>query len=94
VLFRSAFAFFFFIGSVFGAIYVRYRARGLILFFLVLALALIGMLALITLTSGWGAVGRFFVTVGFAGGYALGLGLGAVAGIASYVVLRRATPRA
>jgi hypothetical protein len=90
----AAFAFFFFIGSVFGAIYVRYRARGLILFFLVLALALIGMLALITLTSGWGAVGQFFVTVGFAGGYALGLGLGAVAGIASYVVLRRATPRA
>jgi hypothetical protein len=89
----AAFAFFFFIGSVFGAIYVRFRARGLILFFLVLALVLIGLLALITVTSAWGALGDFFAAAGFAGTYALALGVGGVAGVASHLIMRRATPR-
>jgi hypothetical protein len=89
----AAFAFFFFIGSVFGAIYVRFRARGLILFFLVLALALIGLLALITMTSAWGALGDFFGAAGFAGSYALALGIGGVAWVASHLIMRRATPR-
>jgi hypothetical protein len=89
----AAFLFFFAIGSVFGAIYVRSRARGLILFFLVLSLVLIGLVALITVTASWGAVGQFFVTVGFFGAYALSLVVSAVAGIAGYLVLQRATPR-
>lgn len=90
----AAFAFFFFIGSVFGAIYVRFRARGLILFFLALALVLIGALALVTVTSAWGTIGDFFTAAGFAGAYALALGVGGVAWIASHLILRRATPRA
>ena len=89
----AAFLFFFAIGSVFGAIYVRSRARGLILFFLVLAVVLIGLVALITLTDGWGAFGQFFVTVGFFGAYALSLIVSVVAGVAGYLVLQRATPR-
>ena len=90
----AAFAFFFFIGSVFGAIYVRYRARGLILFFLALAVVLIGLVALATLTASWGAFGQFFVTVGFTGAYALSLVLSLIAGVAAHLILRRATPRA
>jgi hypothetical protein len=89
----AAFAFFFFIGSVFGAIYVRFRARGLILFFLALGVVLVGVLALLTLGSAWGAVGEFFAAAGFAGSYALALGLGVVAAVASHLILRRATPR-
>jgi len=88
-----AFLFFFMIGSVFGAIYVRFRARGLILFFLVLTVVLIGLVALATLTSSWGAFAEFFVSVGWFGGYALSLPISLVAGVASHLVLRRATPR-
>lgn len=88
-----AFLFFFAIGTVFGAIYVRYRARGLILFFLVLAVVLIGLVALATLTGSWGAFGEFFVAIGWFGGYALTLPVSVVAGIAGHLILRRATPR-
>lgn len=89
----AAFAFFFFIGAVFGAIYVRFRATGLTLFFLALALVLIGAVALMTLTDSWPAFGAFFATIGFAGAYALALAVAAVAGVAGHLILRRATPR-
>ena len=66
---------------------------GLTLFFLALALVLIGAIALLTLNEGWGAFGEFFATVGFTGAYALSLVVSAVAGIAAHLILRRATPR-
>ena len=88
-----AFLFFFAIGSVFGAIYVRYRSRGLILFFLALAVVLIGLVALATLTGSWGAFAEFFVAIGWFGGYALSLPVSLIAGVAGHLVLRRATPR-
>ena len=89
----TAFVFFFSIGTVFGAIYVRFRARGLILFFAALALVLIGAVALATLTASWSDVGAFFGTLGLTGTYALSLAVSAVAAIAGYFVLQRATPR-
>ena len=89
----ALFLFFFAIGSAFGSIYVRWKARGLTLFFAVLGLALIGGLALVTLSETWPAVGEFFVTVGFTGAYALSLVISAVAGLAGYLILRKATPR-
>lgn len=89
----AAFLFFFAIGSMFGAIYVRFKARGTILFFLALALVLIGGVALITLSDGWGVVADVFVTLGFTGSYAASLGLSAIAATAGYLILQRATPR-
>jgi hypothetical protein len=89
----ATFLFFFAIGSVFGAIYVRSRARGLILFFAALSLVLLGLITLITLTGSWGAIGEFFVTVGFFGAYALSLVISAIAGVAGHLILQRATPR-
>lgn len=89
----AAFLFFFMAGSVFGAIYVRFRARGLTLFFLALGVVLIGLIALITLTESWGTFGDFFVAVGFTGAYALSLLVSLVAGVAAHLILRRATPR-
>ncbi len=87
------FLFFFAIGSSFGAMYVRWKARGLVLFFSALSLVLLGATVLLTLTESWPAFGRFFVTVGFTGAYALSLVISAVAGVAGYLILRRATPR-
>lgn len=89
----ALFTFFFGAGSAFGAMYVRWKARGLILFFSVFTLVIVGALALLTLTESWPAVGEFIATLGFTGSYALGLGIGAVAWTAAFGILRKATPR-
>jgi hypothetical protein len=89
----ALFLFFFGIGSAFGAMYVRWKARGLILFFSLLAVALAGLVALVTATGSWPAVGEFFVAIGFTGAYALSLAVSVVAGVAGYAILRKATPR-
>jgi hypothetical protein len=87
------FLFFFFVGAAVASTYVRWRQRGLIGFFAVFALALIGGLALITWTQSWPAVGEFFVAVGYLGGFTLGIIPTAVAAIGGYLLMRRATPR-
>lgn len=89
----AMFVFFFAIGSVFGAIYVRWKARGLITFFSALTLLLIGAAALLTVTESWPAVGSIFIALGFSGTYAALLGLGVVAWFAAWAIIRRATPR-
>lgn len=89
----ALFLFFFAAGSAFGSMYVRWKARGLILFFSVLSIAIMGGVALLTVTASWPAVGAFFGTVGFTGGYALSLVISLTAGLAAYLILRRATPR-
>jgi len=81
------------LGLVAGALFVRWRTFGLIGFFAVLALVLIGGVAWIALTSSWAAVGSFFGTLGFAGSYPLLLVPVAIAGLLGYVALRRATAR-
>jgi len=81
------------IGLVAGALFVRWRTFGLIGFFAVLALVLVGGLAWIGLTNSWAAVGSFFGTLGFAGGYPLFLVPIAIAVALGYLALRRATAR-
>ena len=89
----ALFLFFFAAGSVFGSMYVRWKARGLILFFSVLSVALMAAGALLTVTASWGRVGEFFAAAGFTGSYALSLVVSLIAGLAAYLILRRATPR-
>lgn len=89
----ALFVFFFAIGSAFGSMYVRWKARGLILFFVILSALLLGAVALVTMVGNWSAVGDFFVAVGFTGGYALSLVISLIAGVAAYTILRKATPR-
>jgi hypothetical protein len=89
----ALFLFFFAAGSAFGSMYVRWKARGLVLFFSLLSLAVMGGVALITVTDSWASVGGFFVATGFTGSYALSLVLSLTAGLAAYLILRRATPR-
>jgi hypothetical protein len=89
----ALFLFFFAAGSAFGSMYVRWKARGLILFFSVLSIAIMGGVALTTVTDSWPSVGEFFVAAGFTGSYALSLIVSLIAGLAAYLILRRATPR-
>lgn len=89
----TLFLFFFFFGAMAGAVYVRWRASGMIYFFSVLGLVVIGGAALITFTDNWGAFANFFVTFGFLGSYLWSLVITALAGIAGFFILRRATPK-
>ncbi|PPH11969.1 ABC transporter permease [Rathayibacter sp. AY1C1] len=88
-----ALLFFFFIGAATAAVYVRWRQRGMLLFFGILGALLLAVITLLTLTENWPAVGSFFGSVGYAGGYSLSLIPTAIAGVAGWAILRRATPR-
>lgn len=88
-----AFLFFFFIGTAIAAVYVRYRVRGLLAVTFIVAALLIGAAALITFTQSWGALGEFFSGAGFTGVYLLSLVVTVLAGLAGWLVMRRATPR-
>jgi hypothetical protein len=85
--------FFFFTGSISGAIYVRFKAFGVTLLWCLIGLGLVGAAALLTLTGNWEAFGAFFADAGFIGGYATSLVPTVLAAVAGFFVLRRATPR-
>ena len=85
--------FFFFVGSISGAIYVRFKSFGVTLLWCLIALGLVGAAALLTLTGSWEAFGKFFADAGFVGGYATSLVPTVIAAVAGFFVLRRATPR-
>ena len=85
--------FFFFVGGISGAIYVRYKSFGVTLLWCLIALGLVGAAALLTLTDNWEAFGTFFADAGFVGGYATSLVPTVIAAVAGFFVLRRATPR-
>ncbi|MWV60777.1 ABC transporter permease [Rathayibacter sp. VKM Ac-2754] len=88
-----AFLFFFFVGAATASAYVRWRQRGMLVFFTVLGALVLGAVTLLTLTESWGEFGAFFARVGFVGGYALSLIPTALAALAGHLILRRATPR-
>jgi len=92
-VFFVGFAFFFFVGWVAAATFVRWRAFGLLTLGLCFAVALIGVLALITLTNSWPAVGAWFVSSGAAGVAAWMLLPTAAAALGGFLLLRGATPR-
>ncbi|MEO8262008.1 MAG: ABC transporter permease [Pseudolysinimonas sp.] len=93
VIFFCVMLFFFFTGAAFAAVYVRWKATGLVASFLLIGVLLVGALWLLTYTQSWNAVGEFFAV-----NQAIGIGLWllvptALAGLTGYAVLRRATPR-
>lgn len=87
------FLFFFFVGAATATVYVRWRANGMLVFFACLVLILVGLLALVTLTGSWPLVGQWFVTNGFVGVISWTIVPTALAGVAGFFILRRATPR-
>ena len=85
--------FFFFIGSTIAAIYVRWKGTGMVFFWIALSFFIVGLGALITFTDSWDVVGEWFAANGLMGSYAWSLVITAIAAIAGYGILRRATPR-
>lgn len=87
------FLFFIFVGAAVATMYLRWRVYGLLGFFTVLALVIMGGLFLIGLTNSWVAVGGWFVANGPLGVALWSMPVAAVAAVAGFLLLRRATPR-
>ncbi|MGY6498093.1 MAG: ABC transporter permease [Microcella sp.] len=81
------------IGGATAAVYVRWRATGMYVFWAAFAVLLVGVAALIGYTDNWSAVGRFFADAGVLGTALWTLVLTAASTLALYLVLRWATPR-
>jgi len=82
-----------FLGSVSGALYVRWRTWGILAFGAALAVLIIGTLAIVALTNGWADVFGFFAGLGFAGSYPLLLIPTVLSGIVGWAAIRGATAR-
>jgi hypothetical protein len=82
-----------FLGSIFGAVFVRWRAYGLYTVGAIFILALLGAAALIGLTDSWGAVGEWFATHSTVGVVAWSIPLTIACAVIGFLALRRAVPR-
>lgn len=93
VLFLLVFLFFFFVGAATAAVYVRWRANGMYVFWAVLTILVIGLVALTTVTDNWPLVGEWFVANGALGVALWSLVPTALAALTGFVLLRKATPK-
>lgn len=92
-IFFALLLFFFFVGAAAATVYVRWKSVGLTISLVVPALLLIGLGALFTVTDSWPAVWEWFAANGWTGSYAWSLVITVAAGLAGFLILRRATPR-
>ena len=92
-IYFAAFLFFFSVGMAAASIWVRWKANGLIGFFVGLGVIVIGGAALLTFTNGWGGFGAFFANAGLVGSFAWSLVVSLIAAVGGFFVLRRATPK-
>jgi len=86
--------FFFFVGSAMASVWVRWKAKGVATFFIVLSLVVVGGAMLLTITESWGAIGSFFGYWGMFGSFMWLLVPAAVSFVVGFLLLRRATPQA
>lgn len=82
-----------FLGAAIATIYMRWRVNGMVVFWVVGGLALVGAFALITYTDSWPATGAWLSATGTTGLAAWSLVVSAVAAGFGYLLLRRATPK-
>jgi hypothetical protein len=89
----AAFLVCFFIGGLFGAVFVRWRVTGLMTVGLAIAVLVVAGIAVVTLSHNWPAVWSWFAHAGTTGFVSVLLIPAAISAVAGYFVLRRATPR-
>jgi hypothetical protein len=82
-----------FVGSIFGAVYVRWRASGLYVTGAVFVAAVIGFLAIATFARAWGPIGSWFAATGPMGLVAWSIPLAALCAAIGFLALRRAVVR-
>ncbi|MDN4479285.1 ABC transporter permease [Demequina sp. SYSU T00039] len=83
-----------FFGAVAGAIFLRWRATGLVTLLLALAAAIVGAVFLITWADAWGTVGELLGGTSVAALVAWTLPVTALLGGLAFLLLRRAAVRA
>lgn len=87
------FAVAFSVGSIFAAVFVRWRAVGLTVALLLFGAGVVALIALATFTDSWSAVGSAIEDLGSLGVATVMLVPAALAAAFGYLLLRRATPR-
>lgn len=87
------FVYFFFTGTIFAAMYVRWKAMGLIVSFGALGVFVVGTIALLSFTETWLQFWDALATLGTLGVATVALIPAVLAAIVGHLVLRRATPR-
>lgn len=92
-IFFVAFLFFFFFGAAIATVYVRWKASGVTLFFIVLGALLIAAGALLTFTNNWQLIGDFFGGAGLVGSFAWSLVITGISAVVGFLILSRATPK-
>lgn len=81
-----------FVGALSGALFVRWKSRGVLGLWITVATVIVATAAVLTLSDGWPAAWEFLTGIGLGGVYLLTLIPTAAAATAGFFVLRRATP--
>ena len=84
---------FFFTGAAIATIFVRWKGTGVVMFFAILGLVLVGLIALATFTESWTAVWATLGRLGYIGVLSWSYVITVASAIFGYLVLRRTTPR-
>jgi hypothetical protein len=85
--------FFLFFGAAIATVWVRWKASGVVVFFIAVGALIVALIALATLTESWGAVGETLVSLGIVGIASWSLVITAISAVAGFSLLRGATPR-
>jgi hypothetical protein len=92
-LFFCGLLFSLFLGSVFAAVWVRWKAVGLVTTFILLAFLLVGVAALLTLGGLWEDAWATLTRLGWVGASSASLAITALLALLGFVLLRGATPK-
>lgn len=84
---------FYFTGAAIATLFVRWRGNGVVVFFAVLGLVLVGLIALVTFTESWAAVGATLGRLGYIGVLSWSYVITVASAVFGFLVLRCTTPR-
>jgi hypothetical protein len=82
-----------FIGASVTTVYMRWRARGMLIVLFGSIAILLAFIAIVTFTETWPALFEWFGGIGVVGVFTIVLGFAVLCAAGGYLVIRRATPR-
>jgi hypothetical protein len=82
-----------FIGASVTTVYMRWRARGMLIVLFSSIAILLAFIAIVTFTETWPALFEWFGGIGVVGVFTIVLGFAVLCAAGGYLVIRRATPR-